>query len=408
MYYKESKHVYFLSSVVFLILALGNRYPIAIITYLAILFYFFKRDRSYIDNEEEPVYPDTRWMINLGCYAIFFALAIWSVYSILIVPGTFFSFIDHNAALSSEVFTSPALYISSFLLNIAQVIRLFTPPVVILFILSLFHFRKSKDVYVKVLWVSTLAIFLLFILVPRPAFGYPRYFLSMMPGLFILIGLYVYDVLKTIKKKDYAGYVGDFLIYFTASLALFVFFNLPPTYYASDGLIKATDIWSLGLICIIPFVYLINNFYVCVDKEKKIALVLFMLALLFSYNLYFDIRYVQHDPATENVGEYLKAHTLPGDTVICPKAIGFYFGGKYYANDYYRPNLDALSPQYLIKYMEKSAENPEMDDAFFWSNGNTFNEKVDDAKYAVLSYKLSYQTPEEKIGSFYIYKIGTD
>jgi hypothetical protein len=187
-----------------------------------------------------------------------------------------------------------------------------------------------------------------------------------------------------------------------------LFFNLSPTYYASDGLIKAIEIWSFVLIVAIPFLYCIYHRCVCVDKDKKIVLVLFMLALLFSYNLYFDIRYVQHDPATEEVGEYLKAHTLPGDVVICPKAIGFYFGGKYYANDYYRPNLDALSPQYLIKYMEKSAENPEMDDAFFWSNGNTFNEKVDDAKYAVLSYKLSYQTPEEKIGSFYIYKIGTD
>ena len=383
-----------------LLLAFANRYPIAILVYSSIFVYLAinKERRSYL----------LRYF-SVGVLAASVFLAIWTFYSLIIEPGNFFSFIKHNAQLGSEQFKSLTLYLASFFLNIAQFIRLFTLPAVIAFILSLFYFFKTKETPIKIISIYTLASLALFIIVPRPAFGYPRYFLTAAPGFFMLVSLFVHNSLKNVKIKS--PHLVFAALCFIASLILLVMLAPQQTLYQSDGLIRATNLpdFALNLLSASPllFVFLFRK------NNRKIAFVIGLMVVFLSYNLYFDINYALNESHIKEVGKYLEAHTTSSDIIISPKAVGYYANRPFYVNDYTRPQIDKVSLSYISEYISRSIDDRTMHNEFFWENGyfGGINPPAPDdsilqsAKYVVLYHKVDGMAPEEKIGDFYIYNL---
>jgi hypothetical protein len=403
-YLETKKKVYLVLGSFLFLCSLGNRYPIAILVFLGILVYllFNKNLRAFASN----------YFLS-GLFGGLAFLIIWAYYSIFIEPGSFFSFITHNAALGAQQFSNLSLYFSSFLLNLSQITRLFTLPVVILFFVSIIHFFKRKETYLRILLIYTLTIFLFFIVVPRPAFGYPRYFLTIMPGLFILISLCIYENLsrnaKAIRLKDilFAG------IIFFSCLALLIYLNPQGTFYRNDGLIKATNLPDLAynLLSISPvFLGLIFN-----KKSRKIVLILFLLAALLAFSFYFDLKFSMNDSKIKEVGEYLKNNTAPSDIIIAPKAVAYYAERKVYANDFNKPPLDKISVQFIKDYIIMSYRDRKMESRFFlgedvyaglyYVNYTSTDENVFKAKYMVLNYKIDNLLLEKKTGDYYIYRM---
>jgi len=398
-YHQEHKKFHFYLSYFFLLFSIGNRYPMAFLIYVGIgIYYFFNKEfkKDFYD------------YFKIGLISFFSFVIIWGIYSIFIEPGNFFSFLIHNANIGGSQFSTLGIYLGSFFLNIAQFIRLLTFPVVILMCWSFFYFLKRKSNLVNILLIYSLVILIFFFLVPRPAFGYPRYFATILPAIFILIGMFIYSNLKKINmdKKEIVIVIICFLI----SIILLLILNPQPTIYNSAGLIKATNFpdFLMNIFASIPFMGVLF-----IDKRKrKVALILILVLLSLSYSGYFITKNVMYESHIKEVGIYLQEHTQEEDVVICPKAIGYYFGGKFYINDHDKPLLN-FSSKYLFEYFKKSFENSEMNDSFFWPNGIYSGivepipkeEALEKSKYVVKYYPVEGFEPEVKIGEFYIYNL---
>jgi 4-amino-4-deoxy-L-arabinose transferase-like glycosyltransferase len=402
LYFKENKILSALLAGSSFLFALGNRYPIAIAVYIGIFLYL-------IINKETRIHWKKYFMLGFISSMIF--LTVWIWYSTIIEPGTFFGFLIHNAELGIQQFSGILLYASSFALNITQIIRLFTLPAIILFIFAWKYNLNKKDFYMGVILIYTSIILCLFIFIPRPAFGYPRYFFTIMPGFFILISAYIHDKVSDIKIKKEDFLFG--IICFCVSLILLLMLNPQLTIYRNDGLIKATNLpgFIFNIFCISPILLI----FLFKSEKRKLALIICLIATLLSFNLYFDVKYVLNDSHINEVGVYLRENTNSEDIIICPKAIGYYYGGSFYSNDYYKPSLNSISKDFILIYLSESYKNIQMTKQFFWGDdlyGGVYvssytkpDKRLYDSKYIVTNYLSSENIPERIIGSYYIYRM---
>jgi len=399
MDFKKQNPWYFALAAASLFFGIFNRYPIAFLVFVALgVYYLINKDlrKSFM-----------RYFL-VGLLAGIAFLLVWGFYSTFMEPGTFFSFIIHNAALGSENLSSIGTYIGSFMLNISQLIRLFTLPAIILMLLSFSYFLRRKEKPIKILLIYSLSILLLFTFISRPAFGYPRYFLTMFPAIIILISLFVYENLKgqAIDKKMFLLAVISFAI----SLCLLIILHPQSTFYESNGLIKATNLPDFIFNLFASFPLFFAFFF---RDKRKIAAIFILLALVLSYSLYFDLVFVNHESNIKEAGTYLKEHTNASDVIICPKAVGYYAERKFWVNDFTKPPMNNLSAQFLFAYFKKSLENRNMNDEFFWEKGyfgginppQPTQETLNSAKYVVLYHPVDARVPENTIGDFYIYRL---
>ncbi len=396
--YKQKIYLLILSFV-FFFFGIANRYPMMILSYLAVLIYYYF-------NPELKKQIKSYFLVGISGGIAF--LIIWAVYSLIIEPGNFFSFISHNVQLGEEQFSNLKVYLLSFGLNIAQIIRLFTLPLVILFIWGLKSFFSKKESYIKILLFYSWSIFLFFLLLPRPAFGYPRYFLTALPGICILIGIFIWENLEQIKINE--KYTLVFLIGLVLSINTLFLLNPQLTSYESNGLIKATNIpdFLFNLLGIFP---IFLGFLFKADR-KKIKFIL-LLSLLLSYSIYFDIKLVTYESNIKDVANYLKENTNSEDIIISPKAIGYYSDRRFYINEDTKPPLN-LTADYLKRYFLESLKNREMDNEFFWPTGiysglykphPNEEELKKIVSYVVLYHPLSEIKYEKKIGQFHVYNL---
>jgi hypothetical protein len=397
MFSRSRENIYLALAGILLFCSIFNRYPIAFLVFVSLGVY-------YLVNRE--LRKDFKRYFLVGFFAGAAFFAVWAVYSTVIEPGTFLSFFEHNARLGSENLSSLGVYLGSFALNISQFIRLFTLPAVILMILSFVYFMKTAEKPIKSLLIYSLSILVLFTFISRPAFGYPRYFMTLFPGVCILISLFVYEVLQGIKleRKTLLLIVSSFAISLLILLLLFP----QGAFYQSNGLIKATNLpdFAFNLLASLPLVFAIFA------KGRKKMAILILCALLLSYSLYFDINYVAHNSHIKETANYLNERTSANDLVIAPKAVGFYLHSPFYVNDYTKPPMN-FSTLFLKEYFIKSLENREMSDEFFWEKGyfgginlpRPSQETLNSAKYAVLYHPVDNLIPEKQIGEFYIYNL---
>jgi len=398
MYHKTQKNKFLFLAGASMIFGLANRYPMMILSYFFVgIYYFINKDLDF------------KKYLSIGFISSFIAILIWVLYCVFIEKGYFFYFILHNFSMGGEQFSNLGIYLGSFALNISQFIRLFTFPATILMILSWFYLFKEKNNEIKILLIYVLSIFLFFILIPRPAFGYPRYFMTIFPGVSILIGIFLYKNLKEIKLDK--NKIIIIALSFILSLVLLLFLSPQLTLYASNGLIKATNLpdFCFNLFSSLPLLFV---FFVRKEKRKKIF-VLILIALMLSYCFYFDIKFLSHNSHTKEVGNYLKEKTGVDEIIIAPKAVGYYAERKVYVNDFQKPPIDNLSLSFFLKYIKKSLENRKMTNEFFWEDGfyqgvlfedfNPSKEELGRASYIVLYHPVAGVQPEKIIGDFYIY-----
>ncbi|MEA3329253.1 MAG: glycosyltransferase family 39 protein [Nanoarchaeota archaeon] len=396
--YQTESNLYLILSGVCLFFGLWNRYPMMMLTYLFIGIYFF------FDKDFKKQFKG--YFLSGIIVGILFVL-IWTFYSVIIEPGTFFSFIFHNVKFGSSQFSDPLIYFGSFILNISQFIRLFTFPGAILMVLSFVYFLKKRTKFSNILCLYVLPIIILFFLVPRPAFGYPRYFMTVFPGVFILISVFLYLNLKNNPLSKREIFLG--VCCFFISLFLLILFHPQSTFYESDGLIKATNLpdFLFNLFASIPLI-----FPIFLKKDKKRIFLIILFVLFLSYNFYFDFNLISNEPLIKKTANYLNEKTTERDIIIVPKAIGHYSKRKFYINENTKPKLD-LSADYLIKYFSKSFENRELNDEFFWPKGvysglyppQPNEEILNQASYVILYHPVKDSELEMKIGGFYIYNL---
>jgi len=394
---KSGKKYFLFLAVIGLFFSICNRYVISAAVYAAIGIYLYSK-------KDFKKYLKRYLFVGICSVAIFIVL--WALYSIIIEPGTFFSFLTHNLQLGTEPLSNFSVFIGSFVINIAQFIRLTTLPGVILIILAFLAAFKMKENTTKILLIYSVVSLALFFIIPRPAYGYPRYFLTAFPTISILIGIYLNKNLGNFSKKQ--TIIG--ILAFLSSLTLLILLNPQSTIYMSNGLIKATNLpdFCFNLLASVPLVF------VCAFKkhEKKIAIIVILIALFLSYNAFFDAKKVMYNGHIKDVGLYLKEKTSENDLIIAPKAVGYYAQRKFYINDNNKPELD-LSYSSIKDYIQKSIDNPKMDDEFFWPNGyfrgifppQPSEEILKHAKYAVLYHPVENNAPEIKISEFYIYSL---
>jgi len=194
------------------------------------------------------------------------------------------------------------------------------------------------------------------------------------------------------------------------SLLLLIILSPQATIYASNGLIKATNLpdFIFNLFASIPLLSIF--FFKKVERREILILLLIILSL--SYSFYFDLKLVNNDLHIKEVGNYIKEKTNENEIVIVPKAVGYYSERKIYINDNNKPKLD-FSFEHIKTYIKKSFENKKMDDEFFWPKGFYSGlyhpvpeeSELKKASYAVLYHPVENYTPEKIIGDFYIYNL---
>ena len=85
---KENNYLYYFPASLSLTLALFNRYPIAILAFGVSFLYFIKKDFKEKNKNH------SKFLFFSGLISIITFLLIWSFYSVIIEPNTFFSFIN--------------------------------------------------------------------------------------------------------------------------------------------------------------------------------------------------------------------------------------------------------------------------------------------------------------------------
>lgn len=408
MAYKTNKKYFIFLSMLSLFFAFFNRYIIVIIIYIFIgIYYYFNRELR----------RDFKKYLLTGLVAFAGFISIWGIYSIFIEQEVFFSFLKHNLSLGSEQFSSLAVYSGSFILNIMQFIRLFTLPAVILMSLSFYYLSKTNSKLIKILLIYSLSILLSFLLIPRPAFGYPRFFMSAFPCISILIGIFLYTSLKNSNananstantRKILLG-----IISFAVSLMLLIILHPQSTIYATNGLIKATNLpdFLFNILACLPL------FFIFFFKDKKKTAIIILIALILSYGFYFNIKLIGQKPYIKETASYIRERTNETEIIIAPKAIGYYSDRKFYINDNNKPSLN-FSIGFIREYIKKSYENREMDDEFFWPKGfysglydypsAPLEENLKKASYVILYHAVENEIPEKRIGKFYIYNLKSE
>ncbi|MFA5020173.1 MAG: hypothetical protein WC533_03680 [Candidatus Pacearchaeota archaeon] len=398
MHQKSGSKIYVYLSSLSLFFAMFNRWIIAGIIYFFIGIY-------YLYNKE--LRKNFKSYLLTGIASLIAFLSIWGLYITINSPGNYLFFIKHNAGMGIEQISNFVVYLGSFMLNISQLIRLVTLPALILCIwaiVSLFKW-ESKSVKVILIYVISTAIF--FLVLPRPAFGYPRYFLTVFPGIAVLIGLFLYKNMKDIEinKRILVIFASSFI----ASLLLLVVLSPQLTIYSSKGLIMATNLpdFIFNIFASLPllFVLFFNK------EEKRKTLLIILIALILSYTLFFTIGLTLDKTYTKEAGQYIREFTNESDVVIVPKAVGYYTDRKFYFNDNHKPYLD-FSLSNLKMYFVKSYESRFMEDEFFWEKGFYSGlypplpeeNALKQAKYIVLYHPVAGYEYEIKIGDFYIYK----
>ncbi len=395
---KKDKKAYFYLSIFSLFLAIFNRFQIAFFVYAAVGFYYLKINKL---NKKFKNY----FLIGVLSLTIF--LIIWGGYSSFIENGKFFSFFEHNLRLGSTQIADIKIYAFSFLLNISQIIRLFSLPFIILLIFSILHYYKNKNFFTNVIVIYALSSSLFFVLLPRPAFGFPRYFLSAMPAFCLLMGMFVYERLKNIDISKFL--ILPFILSLITLISLTAL-QVQTTTYSSDGLIKSTNLSDLAFEVFSSSTLLLILFMN--KKKRKIIFIISLVFLFFIYSFYHNFSYVQSTEYDKEAGLYIKEHTQDQDLIIAPKSVGKYSERFFYANNNYKPRLD-LTISYLNEYVKKSYLNPKMDEEFFW-NGGMYGglnypipdqETLKNIKYIVLYYRIEGRRAEKQIGDLYIYYV---
>ena len=401
-YSKFKKDYFLVLAGIFLFCGLWNRYPMMILTYFFIgIYYLLDKDLK----------KDCKKYFFVGFIFSVIALLVWVLYSTFIESGYYFYFFSHNLNMGEEQLSNLIIYFGSFALNVSQFIRLFTFPAAILMIWTWFSLFKEKSKLISVLLIYVLSIFLFFMLIPRPAFGYPRYFMTIFPGVCILIGIFLYNNLKNVNLDNKKILL--ILLSFALSLSLLLFLNPQLTLYESSGLIKATNLpdFCFNLFASFPI------FLVLFLKKqgRKKVLILILVVLILTYSFYFNIKFLNYNSHIKEVGGYLKENTEDDEIIIASKAIGYYAERRIYVNNFQKPPIENLSFSFLLEYIKKSAENRKMDDEFFWEKGiysgvlfedfNPSKQELEKASYIVLPHPVKDIVPEKIIGNFYIYNI---
>jgi len=398
IWFNENKSYFWISTIA-LFFAIANRFIIAGLIYCSILI-FCILNKNYRNKIKD--------YILLGIVSCVSFIAIWWAYSKFIVPGTFFSFLKHNLALGGEAVSNPLVYMFSFVLNLVQIIQLITIPAFILLIMAVIYCKK--DNLIKIILYSLFFGAGFFVIIARPAFGYPRYFLSMIPLVCLIIAIWLFD-----EFKDYKFQKRDLVILAISAiltLILMIIIGPEPIIYSSDGLIKSTNIFNILsiLICSVPILLS----FILTRQKKYIIIVL--IAVFLVQTSYLDIKLSFQDEGIKEASAYISSVTNNSEIIIAPKSIGYYSERKYYANDYYKPAINNLSISFITEYVYKSYKNQKMDEEFFYPGGiyggTTLNkdyipsqEGLNRASYAVLYYSLKDKPYEVKIGNFYIYSL---
>ena len=399
---EKNKKYYLLASFA-LFFALFNRWPIAILVYLGVFAYLVWTNGFRFWKKEE-----TKYYFFMGIVSALLFVAVWGIYAFY-MKASFFSFLIHNFKLGGEQISSIFIYFGSFILNIAQLTRLLTLPFLILMLYAFFYFARNKNKKIWLLGLSSLIIFVFFALLPRPAFGYPRYFLSMMPFACILISVLIYENLKNIHLSRKMVIIA--ILGFLISLDLLFFSNAQVTTYTGNGLIKATNLpdFLFNILASLPLLFV----FAFKEKERKQVIIVILLMLVLSYSLYFDIKTASYKSMNKEVGNYLKNNTNESDIVVATKAVGYYSERRFYFNDNNKPLIN-FSMSYISEYIKKSYENRNMNDEFFWRNeyfsaingGIPDNETLKKVKYVVLYHEIEGKKEEKKIGGSYVYGNG--
>ena len=395
---KENNYLYYFPASLSLTLALFNRYPIAILAFGVSFLYFIKKDFKEKNKNH------SKFLFFSGLISIITFLLIWSFYSVIIEPNTFFSFINHNAKLGISQISSFKVYLVSFLINITQLIRLNTLPFIILSFLAISYYIKHRKEEFNLYILSSLTIIIFFILLPRPAFGYPRYFFSALPLLIIPLSFYINETLSRIKNKE----LKLSIIISIMSLIIILLLKPIPVFYTSKGLILSSNFFDL-ISYILPVLTL---FLIIFMRNKRIIFITSLFLIFILQSAYLSVIYLQHDSQTKEVGEFIKSVTSENDILISPKAVGYYSQRKFYNNDNNKPSF-SLSKDYIFEYLSKTYNSPNMDDKFFWPNdvyGGLYppypsKEELSEIDYAVTYYPLTDQILIKKLGDFYVYKI---
>lgn len=401
-YYQNKRQFYFWSAVACLFAGISNRYPMAFLIYFGIgAYYFSNRD---FKNERKNY-------LKIGAISFLIFLIAWGIYSVFAEPGNFFSFLTHNLQLGAEQVSGLKVYLGSFVLNISQFVRLFTFPATVLLLWSIFYFLKKDSHLTRILLIYVLGTLVAFLLLPRPAFGYPRYFATVFPGMSILIGSFIYLQLRSIKINRKIIWIA--FAVFGVSLALLYLLGPQPTIYKSNGLIQATNLpdFLMNVFASVPVLFL----FLFGKEHRKKILVIGLIALCLSYSLYFTIQTINYEPHIREVADYLKERTGEDEVIIVPKAIGYYSERKFYINEDTLPQIE-FSFEAVIDYVKRSYQNPQMDDGFFWAEGiysgiyppEPSEEELEKINYVVKYNKIEGLEPEKKIGEFYIYRVDND
>ncbi len=383
------------SSAIFAVLALFLSLFTRLITPIAIFgviwIYYLLTDRKKLWGYSK---------IGLVGTILFFAA--WTAFSIISMPGTFWTIFEHTFRAGSEQMNNLSTYLVSFGITLIQFTRLMTFPAVILLGLALFNLKEKNLRMVK---IYALTILLLFFLIPRPAFGFTRYFIPALPAFVILISAFIVQQIRAVNKKDWE----IFAIIFPTTLLFLILLQPWTTVYSSNGLIMSSNIpdFIINLCASIPLL-----FWLVTKTKSKRMLTLMLIAILIGYSVYFEFSLLNNKDYQKEVGKYINSKTGENDLIIATKEIGFYADRKVYDNACSKPSI-AFSISNLAEYAKKSLKNPEMDSEFFWPEGyyggicnieKTGLEKSE-IKYAVLYHKIDNTAYEIRIGEFYIYRI---
>ncbi|MBS3119613.1 hypothetical protein J4475_02215, partial [Candidatus Woesearchaeota archaeon] len=230
------------------------------------------------------------------------------------------------------------------------------------------YLRTRKLELQDYLVLSGIFTFFLFTFVQQTAYGFPKYFIAMMPAFCVIAGQEAAQLVSRIKKfEPYLPALAlivlafNFLALKDPFLEHNIFYTQSITFSASPSIYIFSNINSL-IIVILPLLLALTLLMAMRNSNALfLSLAIVMIAMALSVNIMqakagYSTTYGYGQQGMEKAAGYVKAHTSENDTIISRSDIAYYAARKYYMSfparqeliDNFYPIINSQNVTYIV------------------------------------------------------------
>ncbi|MBS3142263.1 glycosyltransferase family 39 protein [Candidatus Woesearchaeota archaeon] len=281
-------------------------------------------------------------VVAMGAIGIASFIGTWYTYTSVLDVSFWLPF-DHNLKfLSAENSASLLANVAFFLWSIKNIILWIMPAAAVLLCIALYDFvRKTanqKFGYERLLWIYCITITAFFVLIQHSAYGFPKYFIPMLPVAMILVSRLLVSSLLPMRRIPYSAIAVSALAVIVLSLVVIKDPFLAHNFFFTHTISFESDLSRYlfenlkGLSVALPLIVAFGVFLAFRHATYKALLLACWVVLIVSSLILNGIQltatysttYAYGQQGVMDTARFVQDITSPNEIIIAPQSIAYY------------------------------------------------------------------------------------